>query len=132
VVVAQRGDIGVLAKPPRAEYGVPEAGQRPGAGAGAAVTALGVQQSGEIEGQLAGDVECGTMSDHGSLWCSDLIFANPVLPGASRPSPGGASSVARSLGQAMASISESETDLVEITSLSYCVPSSGAASIFSR
>src|SRR3954471_1996462 len=89
VIAGQRGDIDVLAEPAQTQYRLVEAGQRPAGPAGAASAAFGVQQSAQVLGQIAGHVEYGTIADHGELPGPDLIFANPVLPGAPRPSSRG-------------------------------------------
>jgi hypothetical protein len=91
VVAGQCGDVGVLTEPAQAEHCVAKAGQRPGFLAGAALAAFGVQQPAEVQGQFTRHVEHGTISNHGEPSGLDLIFANPVLPRAPRPSSPGLS-----------------------------------------
>ncbi|WP_434447416.1 hypothetical protein [Lentzea sp. E54] len=52
MIARQRRDVAVLAEPAQREHRMPEAGQRPGAGA--AVAAFGAQQAPEALGQFAG------------------------------------------------------------------------------
>jgi xanthine/CO dehydrogenase XdhC/CoxF family maturation factor len=86
VIAGQGGNVGVVAEPAQAQHRLTKAGQRPAVLAGTASTAFGVQQPAEVLGQFAGLVEHGTISNHGEPSGPDLIFANPVLPGASRSS----------------------------------------------
>ena len=85
VVTGQRGDVAAVAEPPQREHCLVEAGQRPAVAASAPGAAFGVQQAPDVLGKCSRHVEHGTMSNQGEPLHSDLIFANPVLPGAPRP-----------------------------------------------
>ena len=85
VIPSQRGDLGVLAEPAQPQHRLPKACQRPAVLAGTAPAAFGIQQPADVLGEFTWHVEHGTIGNHGEPLTLDLIFANPVLPGAPRP-----------------------------------------------
>jgi hypothetical protein len=77
---------GRVPKPAQHQHRLFPSGQNAPAASGAAPPPLGSQQSGEVGHHRSSNGQGGTIGDHVEPSGQDLIFANPVLPGAPRPS----------------------------------------------
>lgn len=132
VVTRQRGDLDILPEPAQTQHGLPEAGQRSAVFAGTASAAFGMQQSAEVLGEFARNVEHGTIGNHGEPLTLDLIFVNPVLPGAPRPRLTGSRHQRARRQRHARHATHIRDDLAEITSLRQSSPNAFRSETSSR